>query len=240
MSDAADARAIRDTTLFRIGAWAALATAVIIPIQIVGFIANPLPTTVDGWLALLSENRLGGLIDLDILLVLDYLLLIAILVALFVALDGQRSALVLLATVFGIAGVVLYLASNPALAMLSISDQYGAATTDAARAGGHAAAQATLASFTGTAFNVSYLIGSLVLIALSVPMIRSPRFGRAVGSLGIVSNVVALGLYVPVVGLGLAVLSVFGVEGWYILVGWHLLRAAAGPTGGPGGPAASA
>lgn len=196
------------------------------------FIANPLPTTVDGWLALLAEKRLVGLVDLDLLLALNNLLVIAVLVALFVALDGLRSGLVPLATVFGLVGAVLYVTSNPALGMLAISDQYGAATTEAARASAYAAAQATLTSLHGTA--ASYVVGSLALIAISVPMIRSPLFGRAVGWLGLVSNIVALGLYLPVVGLGLAVLSVIGLEGWYILVGRCLLRAGARVLGAPG------
>lgn len=217
-----------DRVVFRAGALAALATAIVIPIQVVVLITNPLPTTVDGWLALLAANRFVGLVELDLLLVVDNLLLIAIFVALFVALDGRRSGLVLLATVFGIAGAVLYVASNPALAMLAVSDQYAAAATDAARASAHAAARATLATFSGTAYHASYLVGSLVLVAISVPMLRSPRFGRAVGWLGIVSNVIALGLYLPTVGLGLAVLSVFGLEPWYILLALRLNRLAGG------------
>ena len=48
-------------------------------------------------------------------------------------------------------------------------------------------------------------------------------------SVGIVSIVVALGLYVPPVGLAFDVLSVFGLELWYILVGLRLYRLAARP-----------
>ena len=49
-------------------------------------------------------------------------------------------------------------------------------------------------------------------------------FGRAIAYLGIAANAIALGLYVPVVGVYLSVFSVLFLEAWYILLGRRLLQ----------------
>ena len=54
---------------------AALITAVLIPVQLAVFMANPFPEAVTGWFELLQDNPLAGLVDLDLLLVVDNVLL---------------------------------------------------------------------------------------------------------------------------------------------------------------------
>jgi hypothetical protein len=54
--------------LYRVGGVAALITAVLIPIQIVVFVAWPPPLEgpASAWFTLLQENRLFGLLGLDL------------------------------------------------------------------------------------------------------------------------------------------------------------------------------
>src|SRR5690242_18873022 len=89
--------------LFRLAAAAALASAVLVPIQVTVFIAWPPP--LDGsagdWFALLRDNRVAGMIDLDVLLVVDNVLLMPILLALFVILRRVRESMMLVATAAG-------------------------------------------------------------------------------------------------------------------------------------------
>jgi hypothetical protein len=68
-------------TLYRAAGAAALITAVLIPIQIAVFIAYPFPDTVAGWFRLLQDDALAGLVDLDLLLVVDNVLLVVIALA---------------------------------------------------------------------------------------------------------------------------------------------------------------
>ena len=122
--------------LFRLAAAAALASAVALPIQVAVFIAWPPP--LDGsaadWFALLRHNRLAGMIDLDLLLVVDNVLLVPILLALFVILRRVRESMMLVATAAGFLGIIMYAAMNPAVQMAALSDEYAAATSDGARA----------------------------------------------------------------------------------------------------------
>jgi hypothetical protein len=213
-------------SLYRIGGAAALMTAVFIPIQMIVFIVWPPPLagTVGDWFTLFQSNRLIGLVDLDLLLVADQVLLVPILLALYVALRRTSESIMAIATVLGLVGVVLFIASNPAVEMLSLSDRYAAATTDAQRATLLAAGQAVLAGWQGTAFQVGYILSSIAGIAIPAVMFRSMIFSKAIAYLGILANAIGLGLYLPVIGLFLALFSVVFLEFWYILLARRLFQ----------------
>ena len=155
---------IRDprwSLLRKFAATAALITVAFIPLQIVVFIGwpppgyEPTPAVVAGWFTLFRNNRLLALVDLNLFLILDTLLAVPILLALFVALRRVSESIMALATVLGLVGVAAFFASNTTFSMLSLSNQYAAAATDAQRSLYLAAGQAMIALYTGTAFQVS-------------------------------------------------------------------------------------
>jgi len=216
----------RWTALYRVAAAAALLSALFIPVQIVIFLAWPPPLdgTAADWFTLLREHRLAGLIGLDLLLVADNVLLIPVLLALYVALRRAYPSVMLLAVALGFVGVGMYLATNPAIGLAALSDQYTAATTDAQRQAAATAGTAMLAMWQGTAFHVGYLLGSTAGILLGAAMLRSGVFSRLTGWLAIAGNAVALGLYIPIVGVFIAVFSVLFLEAWYVLIAVRLYR----------------
>jgi len=212
--------------LYRIAAAAALISALFIPIQVIVFIIWPPPlegTAID-WFRLFQSNRLIGLIDLDLLLVADNVLLVSILFALYVALRRASESIMAIATGLGIVSIVLFIASNPAVEMLSLSDHYAAATTDAQRATFLAAGQAMLAGWQGTAFHVGYIVSSVAAIAIAAVMLRSAIFSKTTAYLGILANAIGLGLYLPAIGVFLAVFSVVFLEIWYIVIARRLFQ----------------
>ena len=164
---------IRDprwSLLYKLAGTAALITVAFIPLQIVVFIGwpppgyEPTPAVVAGWFTLFRNNRLLALVDLNLFLILDTLLAVPILLALFVALRRVSESIMALATVLGLVGVAAFFASNTTFSMLSLSNQYAAAATDAQRSLYLAAGQAMIALYTGTAFQVSYIIGSVTTV----------------------------------------------------------------------------
>ena len=216
----------RWTPLYRIGSVAALVSAVFIPVQVAVFLVWPPPvdgTAVD-WFALLHDHRLVGLVDLDLLLVADNVLLIAILLALYAALRWTYPSVVVIAVALGSVSIVMYLVTNPAVQMAVLSDQYAAATTDTERATATAAGQAMLAMWQGTAFHTGYLLGSFAGVLLGIVMLRSGVFSKPTGWLAILANAVGLGLYVPSVGIFIAVFSVLFLEIWYLLIARRLYQ----------------
>jgi hypothetical protein len=205
-------------TLYRAAGVAALITAVLIPIQIAVFIAYPFPDTVAGWFRLLHDNPLAGLVDLDLLLVVDNVLLVVIALAVYVALRQASPSVTTMATGLWLLAIVLVIAANPAVQMLSLSDQFAAATTEAQRSGALAAGQALLAGWEGTAFQVGYVVGQLAGIMLGMVMLRGNLFGRAVPVTLILGNVVGFGYYLPAVGLAVSACSGVVLWAWYVLV----------------------
>lgn len=212
------------------GAIAAATVALFVPVHLATFAIWPPPldgTAVD-WFRVFASSRLLGLLSMDLLLMLDYALLAPIYLGLYLALRRHGPSATLIGVGLGLLSMAIYFASNPALEMLALSGRYAAAATDAERALWIAAGEATVVRYQGTAFHTSYVLGSIAGTLVSVPMLRSPVFGRVAGWAGIVGNVVGFGLYLPVVGLALGVVSGPVLWVWFILVARGFVRLARG------------
>ena len=90
------------------------------------------------------------------------------------------------------------------------------------------AGTATLAMWQGTAFHSAYILGSLAGVLFGVVMVRGGIFGKPTAWLAILANTIGLGLYVPRVGVFIAVFSVLFLEVWYVLIARRLHRIARG------------
>ncbi len=218
-------------SLYRIGGTATLIVVALVPIQIIVFIAWPPPgfesdvSTVISYFTLLQNNRFLGLIHLDLLLIVDYVLLVLMFLALYIVLRRTSQSFMAIATTLAIVGIAVYFPSNTAFSMLSLSDQYAAATTDAQRTMLLAAGQATLASLEGTAFYVSYVLMSAAGLIISAVMLRSNGiFSKLTAYVGILASVLGLGLFVPTIGLLLSLISLIPTVMWYILIARRLFR----------------
>jgi hypothetical protein len=214
-------------TLYRLGGVAALITVAMFVVQVAVFFVSPPPSTVQGYFTLFQSSPLLGLLALDLLILVDQVLGIPLLLALYVSLRRANPSLVVIALLLSVVSMAAYFASNTSFEMLSLSRQYAAATGEAQRAALLAAGEAMLATYTGTAFHVSYIFGSLGLLIASFVMLRSEVYSKATAYVGLVTNVLVFGLYVPVVGLYLSILSVFPfLLIWYIQIALRLFQLA--------------
>ena len=212
--------------LYKVGGIAALIMAVLIPIQSFIFIAYPPPGTVIDYFTLFQNNKILGLLDLDLLLIVDNVLLILIYLALYTALRRANESFMAIALTFGLVGAVLHFASREAtFTLLSLSDQYAAATTDAQRAMFLAAGQAMLTIYNGTAFDMSYVLSGVVLLIISVVMLRGNIFSKGTAYVGILMGVLML---VPptvgTIGLLLSLISLVPTLIWLILIARRLFQ----------------
>lgn len=228
--------------LVRLGAAAAVFVVVMIPLQAAVFILSPPPATVEGFFALFQENPLLGLLDLDLLLTLDYLVMVPFYLALYVVVRLVAPAWGLLALVVGLFSLVLFVVSREAtFSMWMLSDQYAAATTATGKAALLAAGTALLTLYNGGTFATSYVLGAISTLLFSAVMVRHRVFGRLPGLIGVLTGVTML---VPAnagpVGLTIAMVSLLPTAAWLILLVPHLLRVAREtPTGRRDGPLAA-
>jgi Domain of unknown function (DUF4386) len=210
--------------LYRAAAVAALITVALFLFQIVAFFVWPPPTTVAGHFALLRSRPFVGLVSLDFLILVDEVLAIPISLALYLSLRRVNESVVLIATGLSAASILCFLIATPALNMMYLSQQYGAATTALEQERLLAAGQAVLSSWFGTPFQVGNVVGSIGMVLIGCVMLRSETFSKAAGYLGIVSGIVGLGMYVPKVGVLISILSVVGMQAWYVMIALALWR----------------
>jgi len=213
-------------SLYKVGAWSAVAVLIFIPIQMVVFVVWPPPQSVADWFALFHESSIVGLLDMDLLLSVDYVLLGLVYLALCVALMRGNRSLAALALALELLSVAIYFASTAAFEMLALSGRYAAATTDAERGIFLAAGEAMVATWQGTAFNASYLLGAAAILIVSVIMMRSDVFGRGAAYSGIIAGVtMLLPPTVGIVGIVLSLVSLIPTALWLVFVARGLFRA---------------
>jgi len=217
----------RWSVLFRVAGVGALLTAILIPLQIVAFIAWPLPTGgVLEWFELFQESPIVALISYDLVLLLEEVLLIPIIAALTVVLFRTSPSLAITAAGLWLVSVALFIGSNTAFDMLALSGGYAEAESGAERAAYLAAGQTALTGYMefGTAFVVGYLLASAAGVLVGIAMLRSAVFPAIAGWAAIVANVLGLALFAPGVGVLLSIVSVLILIAWYAAIGWRFLR----------------
>jgi hypothetical protein len=230
-------------SLFRIGGAAALLCALMYVVALGIYVpanrAGPPPGTVLEWFTLLQARPLTGLFFLGLADIIIMILWGPMALALYAALKPCNRPWSTIATAFVFVGMAVYLATNTAFSMLSLSHRYAAAVTAAEKSTVMAAGQAILAVSEGT--GGQYAGMPLVWLAgliLSVIMLRSEEFLRATAWLGIVG----LGLLMasmpfagytttgPSTAVRSAIVAVTYIGGgllslaWYVLVGLRLLK----------------
>ncbi len=186
-------------SLYRIAAVAAVLIVASLPVALYTFVAWPPPTSIADWFSFLQTNRVAAVINLDLVLLVDQILFVPIILALYVTLRRDNQSLMLLGTVGALIGAVLLLVSREATFTLPmLSDQYAVATSDAERLVMLAAGQTLLSSFNGTAFSIGYAVIGLAGLLVTSVMLRGRAFSRTTAYCGIATY--ALGVVPPTIG----------------------------------------
>jgi len=212
-----------------------LAMVIYIPANLAG----PPPSSVIEWFTLFQNDRLTALFYLGFADIIIMLCSGPMFLGLYAVLRRTNNTWMIIATSFAFVGIAVYLATNAVFSMLTLSDQYAAATTEAQRSLLLAAGQATLAMVEGTGGRYMGLplvwVSSLIV---SVVMLQCKIFNKATAVVGIVgfalltasipfatytttgetSVVVAAIVFITYLGGG--VLSLV----WYFLVGVRLMH----------------
>ncbi|MGE5378276.1 MAG: hypothetical protein ACM3XO_24720 [Bacteroidota bacterium] len=197
----------------------------------------PLPMLAADWIHLFQSNWLVGLTYLNFFDVIEYLLVGLLFLALYGALRNTAKSAMLIATVLGLIGITVYMASNQAFAMLALSQHYAAATTSAEQSNLLAAGEALLAEnnpgflYQGTGIYLSLFLVLLAGLIISIMMMRSRVFGKATAIMGILANGIGLCYFLFLVFAPAAIWIPHSVSApfrmiWYFLVALRLFKLA--------------
>jgi hypothetical protein len=184
----------------------------------------PIEGTAIDWFMLFQNNKIIGLIDFELLMVIYTVISIPVSLALFMILKRVHLSFTALYLALSLIGVIAFIAARPAFEMLYLSDGYAAATTDAQKSMFLAAGQSLIATFHGTAFQVSYILGSLSGLIISFVMLKSKLFSKPTAYMRIASSVCDFGLYVPGIGMYISIFSVLFLFVWNILIARRLFQ----------------
>jgi hypothetical protein len=240
--DAGNADSNRNS-LYRIGGVAALTCALMyviaLGVYVPAYRAGPAPATVLEWLTLFQTNPLRGLFFLGLADVVIMILWGPLALAIYDALRASGKTWARIAVSFVFVGMAVYLATNTALSMLSLSHRYAVAATEAEKTVILAAGQALISVSEGTGGQYTGMpLVWLAGLVFSIIMLRSKAFSKATAWVGILG----LGLLVtsmpfagytttgPTTAIVSAVIAVTYTGGgllslaWYILVGLRLLK----------------
>lgn len=105
----------------------------------------------------LQDDRLGGLISLDLSVPIITFFLILQILALYAALKQVNESYALIALVFGLLGCLLFLAVRPLAELVYLSNQYATATDEMMKSQYLASGEALSALFNGTSWMLSQI-----------------------------------------------------------------------------------
>ena len=194
------------------------------------------PETVMAWFTLLQSDPLIGLAWLNLFDLVNYALVGLMFLALFAALRRVSPSAMASATVLGLIGIAVYFASNQALALLSLSHQYAAMTSEAQRTMLLADGQAllTLNRFSSPGRYLSLLFIGVAGLLISIVMLRSRVFNRSTAYVGILASALDVAYclaiaFAPAADGELLAICFIPAAGfclmiWHILIGQRLYR----------------
>jgi len=213
--------------LYRIGFIACAAFPAFILIAVIAYFIwpySPGSTSVADIFADLQNNRLGGLVSLDLSVVVLMPVMILEVLALYVALKQINESYALIALVLGLMGALLWLVSKPLVEMVALSNLYATATSEAERSQYLAAGETLSAISSGTAWMLSQFLISISGAISGLLMLRCNYFSRATAYMGIALAVFGISFWIPGIGAILSLLGTILGVGWYALMARDFYR----------------
>jgi hypothetical protein len=213
--------------LYKIGGVTSIIAAASVIFAIIAFFIWPYKagfTSTANVFTILQKDLLGGLISLDILLLLIGLIQILPFLALYVTLKRVNESYALIALVLVLIAIASLIQSRPLAELVSLSGKYAAAASEVERNQYLAAGETLLSLFNGTAWMIQTVFLALSGLISSLLMLRSPFFGKTTAWIGIISSIIGLGFFIPVIGIPLLFINTIGGIIWLSLIARTFLR----------------
>lgn len=189
------------------------------------------PESIEECFSMLNENRLHGLLRLDILTVFVMPLYYLLFYSIYLALKKTEKELLSISTIFVFAGLTLFLATPSVFSYLYLSDEYAKATIESDKNQLIAAGEAILASdmWHGTGAKIGGILMQLGALTISMIMLKSNVFNKLTAYTGIVTHGldlahIVIGFFLPTVGFILMAIAGPLYLLWFPLIGIRLFK----------------
>ena len=197
---------------------------------VMSLIGGP-PETIDQTFSILEDNKLTGLLRLDILTVFVMPLYYLLFYSLFVALKDTDHAISTISIILTFAGVTLFLATPSVFSYLYLSDKFAIATSDIQKNQVLAAGESILASdmWHGTGAKIGGLLLQTGALLISIIMLRSNVFNRSTAITGIATHGldlahILIGFFAPAFGNIIMFIAGPLYLIWFPMVGLRLYK----------------
>lgn len=222
-------RADKWNDLYRIGAISCIAVVCLIIFSIVAYFIWPQKpeTTAVQILEMLHTNRFGGLMALDLPMVVINIVNILPILAIFAALSKVNKSYAFLALILGLFASVIILPSRPVIELSVLSDKFSLAVGEAQKNQYLAAAEMQLLMVNGTMWMIYTILTGVSGIINALLMFRSSVFGRAAAVFGLIISIPVLFAVLPGVIKYFAIISMISTIGsivWNCLVARVFLK----------------
>jgi hypothetical protein len=217
------------STIYQPGALASTLSALSIAFAIVAYFIWPYKgntTSIEAIFNILQTDLLGGLISLDVSMLVIGPITILLYAALYTALRQVDEAMALIALILTLLAIGLVIVCRPLVELVILSSQYAASTDAAEKMRLLAAGEVLRTQLDGTAWTMQtafFMIAGLVNSSL---MLRSRYFGKSTAWTGIVISAAGLGFFLPGIGLLLLFFNTIGSVPWCLLVARDLNKIA--------------
>jgi hypothetical protein len=199
--------------------------------MLIVFLLGPPPSTIEGYFIMIKENRLNGLLRLDILTVFVMPFYYLLFYGIYLAIKKENNQFILFALILVYAGLTLFLSAPSVFSYLNLSDKYALAMNENEKNRIIAAGEAVLSMdiWHGT----SAFIGGVMLqtggVLFSIAMIKGNVFNRITGYAGVfifgMDLIHILIVFVlPIISNLIMVIAGTFYLLWFPLVGFRLFK----------------
>ncbi|MBN2394092.1 MAG: DUF4386 family protein [Anaerolineae bacterium] len=213
--------------LYRMGGVAPLITLALYVSEFFAIIVSGVayPVTPAEWFALFQRDKILGLLFLNAPDVLSIALLGIMFLALVMALKRDNPSAMVIAAFVAFLGIALFVSTRADMvtAILSLSEQYAAATTDAQRAQLLAAGQAIHAPIRATPETTGFFFIAVAGLIVSVVILRSDTFNKITAYVGILGGLSTMANHASLLIAPSLAAILMPVSGLLWLVWWVMM-----------------
>jgi hypothetical protein len=214
--------------LYRLGAISTMIVAGSILLSIIAYFIWPYKAgmiSTESVFSLLQQDRLGGLISLDLPMLIIIPMNILPITVIYFSLKRVNEHYALLALILGLVGVALLIQTRPLVEIVYFSNQYNGSVNEAIRNRYLAAGDLLLAQFSGTAWHIQNVFLLVSGIMNAILMLHCSIFRRITAITELVVCIIGLGFFLPVIGVPLLFLNTIGSIFVYFLIAGDFIKA---------------